>query len=226
MAEVNPPCISCGREVRPRQHAISCDACEGWQHRLCNTGISLQQYNNVKYGREELHWFCRPCEQRYWPANPPVQPDEPADVDPEPPVQPDEPADVDPEPPVQPDEPADVDPLEGSFDIGHRRASIRPEPMDTSLNAEPELPDEILPDDGIIHYKVLEKGSKRGGRLLVASNGFTFGKDNKSSILWTCSVRSSKVRCHATVSQKGDHFRAGVQPYCHPADPNFPSTKK
>lgn len=44
-----------------------------------------------------------------------------------------------------------------------------------SLNAEPELPDEILPDDGIIHYKVLEKGSKRGGRLLVASNGFTFG---------------------------------------------------
>uniref|UniRef100_A0A8W8JLL0 Uncharacterized protein n=1 Tax=Magallana gigas TaxID=29159 RepID=A0A8W8JLL0_MAGGI len=41
--------------------------------------------------------------------------------------------------------------------------------------SEPELPDDIIPDDGVIHYKILEKGSKRGGRLLIASNGYTFG---------------------------------------------------
>lgn len=39
-----------------------------------------------------------------------------------------------------------------------------------SLNAERDLPDDILPDDGVIRYKVLEKGSKRGGRLLVDIN--------------------------------------------------------
>ncbi|XP_063416572.1 uncharacterized protein LOC134698568 [Mytilus trossulus] len=30
-------CISCDREVRPIQHAVSCDVCERWQHRLCGT---------------------------------------------------------------------------------------------------------------------------------------------------------------------------------------------
>lgn len=53
-----------------------------------------------------------------------------------------------------------------------------------------------------------------------------FQNANKSSTLWTCSVRSSKLRCHATVSQKGDQFRAGVQPHCHPADPRLPVYKE
>ena len=44
-----------------------------------------------------------------------------------------------------------------------------------SLTADADLPDEILPDEGAVQYKILEKGSKRGGRLLVVSSGFTFG---------------------------------------------------
>ena len=27
------PCVSCANEVRPRQQALQCDACDGWQHR-------------------------------------------------------------------------------------------------------------------------------------------------------------------------------------------------
>lgn len=38
MDSVSPPCISCGGEVRPQQHALNCVACNGWQHRLCKTG--------------------------------------------------------------------------------------------------------------------------------------------------------------------------------------------
>lgn len=41
-----------------------------------------------------------------------------------------------------------------------------------------------------------------------------------------CSVRSGKLRCHATVSQKGDQFMAGVKPHCRPANPRLPVFKE
>ena len=31
-------CIECRETVSGRKHAVTCDACERWQHRLCNTG--------------------------------------------------------------------------------------------------------------------------------------------------------------------------------------------
>lgn len=33
------------------------------------------------------------------------------------------------------------------------------QPMDISFSAEQELPHDIILDDGVIHYKVLENGS-------------------------------------------------------------------
>jgi len=35
------PCIQCGKEVRPRQHAVDCDWCGQWTHRQCGTGMSI-----------------------------------------------------------------------------------------------------------------------------------------------------------------------------------------
>ena len=58
-------CIACDREVRHRQHAISCDICERWQHRLCDTGITLQEYNLARQDNQ-LQFICRPCEENYW----------------------------------------------------------------------------------------------------------------------------------------------------------------
>lgn len=44
----------------------------------------------------------------------------------------DDPADAAPAPVAdKPDDQADTDPLEGSFDVGHRRASIHPKRIDT-----------------------------------------------------------------------------------------------
>ena len=37
------PCVFCDQEVRPRQHALECESCFQWQHRLCNTGESEQR---------------------------------------------------------------------------------------------------------------------------------------------------------------------------------------
>ena len=31
-------CIVCSRKITTRQHALQCDKCSFWQHRVCNTG--------------------------------------------------------------------------------------------------------------------------------------------------------------------------------------------
>jgi hypothetical protein len=33
------PCIVCEQNVRPKQHALECDSCFQWQHRLCNSRL-------------------------------------------------------------------------------------------------------------------------------------------------------------------------------------------
>lgn len=54
-------CIACGKEVRARQHAIACDTCELWQHRVCGTRISLQDYRKMVRGELEIDWVCERC---------------------------------------------------------------------------------------------------------------------------------------------------------------------
>ncbi|CAC5384543.1 unnamed protein product [Mytilus coruscus] len=62
------------------------------------------------------------------------------------------------------------------------------------------------------------------GRINVVA--LTEDNDNKKSTLWTCSVRSAQLRCHATVSQVGDHFRPGIQNHIHPSDLKLPIYKE
>ena len=38
LAIMSDLCIECGMSVSGCKHAVTCDACERWQHRLCNTG--------------------------------------------------------------------------------------------------------------------------------------------------------------------------------------------
>lgn len=40
-------CIECSTIVRRRQEAVTCDVCERWQHRTCNTGTRVY-LNNLK----------------------------------------------------------------------------------------------------------------------------------------------------------------------------------
>ena len=42
-AIISDLCIECGTSVSGRKHAVMCDACEQWQHRLCNTGEDQDQ---------------------------------------------------------------------------------------------------------------------------------------------------------------------------------------
>ena len=42
-------CIACGKIVGGRQHAVSCDVCDRWQHRLCGTGNTILIYFLLNY---------------------------------------------------------------------------------------------------------------------------------------------------------------------------------
>ena len=54
-------CIECNRVVTGRQQALKCDHCNKWQHRICGTGISQQEYREAVRSREGLDWICGPC---------------------------------------------------------------------------------------------------------------------------------------------------------------------
>ena len=56
------PCISCLREVRPKQHALQCETCERWQHRTCNTGITQDSYRQAIKSKCNINWSCSTCD--------------------------------------------------------------------------------------------------------------------------------------------------------------------
>ena len=40
---------------------MQCDGCHGWQHRICDTGISLQRYRHAVANELDIDWECRDC---------------------------------------------------------------------------------------------------------------------------------------------------------------------
>ena len=40
-------CIECNNIVTGRQQAIQCEQCDLWQHRMCGTGVTLQEYRDA-----------------------------------------------------------------------------------------------------------------------------------------------------------------------------------
>ncbi|KAH3826946.1 hypothetical protein DPMN_128873 [Dreissena polymorpha] len=106
-----------------------------------------------------------------------------------------------------------------SFDISNRNNERPHVSLDESL---PDRPlDGIIPNAVPTTYNVVESGSKRGGRLLVSSDGYTYNarKTHSGRTYWTCSVRKKQVSCIASVKQFGDMLTASLNGHTHPADP-------
>ncbi|KAH3872476.1 hypothetical protein DPMN_035692 [Dreissena polymorpha] len=57
-------CVVCGHIVSDECKAIMCDECDRWQHRHCQTGVTLSQYNRMVKGIIELSFVCVPCRER------------------------------------------------------------------------------------------------------------------------------------------------------------------
>ena len=55
-------CIICKEPVRPRQQGLQCDSCFRWNHRVCNTGISLEAYRAAVNEGAEIEWQCEFCQ--------------------------------------------------------------------------------------------------------------------------------------------------------------------
>ena len=69
------PCISCGREVRPRQEAFLCKTCDRWQHRTCGTGVTQATYRHSIRTKTSIDWTCTDCSPATSPAvSPPASP--------------------------------------------------------------------------------------------------------------------------------------------------------
>lgn len=62
--------------------------------------------------------------------------------------------------------------LDASFDLTRRGANDVEIPVERSLQEPDPADDTIIPSADVV-FEVLEKGSKRRGRLLVGSDGFT-----------------------------------------------------
>jgi len=54
----------CYKVVTARQHALECDNCQRWVHRLCGTGMTYTQYrgimDNLRHGGT-FPWMCQSC---------------------------------------------------------------------------------------------------------------------------------------------------------------------
>ena len=56
-------CISCDKIVTSRQHAIQCERCSKWQHRLCKTGVTFEDYKRACKEQLDLCWVCELCKE-------------------------------------------------------------------------------------------------------------------------------------------------------------------
>lgn len=61
---------------------------------------------------------------------------------------------------------------DNTFDISNRSFERPSVPLDDSLPDQPL--DDDIPDDQPVTYEVVEGGTKRGGKKLVGSDGFTY----------------------------------------------------
>lgn len=56
------PCVVCKTEVRQRQQGLQCDACDLWQHRTCESGVTQEEYRRMNRGElADIKWYCKDC---------------------------------------------------------------------------------------------------------------------------------------------------------------------
>ena len=215
------PCIVCQKNVRPRQQALLCDGCSRWQHRVCNTGITQDDYREAVRNDGTINWRCQECSHQLAFDLPLAESSRTSEAM---------------------NNWADdwqseaIFPTESEFqkpDDDWVVENQEVENMDTSMAIDFEVPSTLeessLVDDTPVSYEsenlnetrynVISAGSQKNKMQLADSNGYTYvvkTTRKNGNVMWRCSLRNRNVWCKATVAQKGVNFTRGCQPHIHP----------
>ncbi|KAL8619997.1 hypothetical protein ACOMHN_015279 [Nucella lapillus] len=58
------PCLACNRIVGNNHEALQCDGCARWQHRVCGTNFTKEQYLELTRA-EYFVWYCSGCAPQF-----------------------------------------------------------------------------------------------------------------------------------------------------------------
>lgn len=56
-------CAECRQKVEDDHEGLECEYCSGWHHIGC-VGVSAEVYDLLREGGDQLHWFCRKCNDK------------------------------------------------------------------------------------------------------------------------------------------------------------------
>ena len=209
---------------------LQCDACIKWQHRKCNSGITRELYRKIVEGQTHLdQWKCQKCSENDLTFIPTVESTRVSDV-PDVPLQQGQVPDV-------PDVPHPEELVPDVPDVPFPDDAVSDLPADVPAEDDPDnilyqLPEvveesslndptpAIVPGSLHLTYTVVPSGTKKSKDRLIDTMSYTYNLFRKTSKYlkdWQCIVRGEKLRCWATVKQRGTHFTAG--PHLHEADP-------
>ena len=209
-------CVVCDLAVGARQEGLQCDLCSKWQHSKCNSGVTREFYRRLVRGVAQLDQRkCRNCielQDSNISFNPTVESTRVSAVPPA--------DDIVPAVSHEDAVSLEVDVASLEDDVMQDVSYQIPEVVQESSLTDPTPL--IEPGSVTLSYTLVPGGTKRGKAKPIDSLGFTynlFRKTSEYSQDWQCTVRSKKLRCRATVKQRGDHYTAGLHPHLHEADP-------
>ncbi|XP_063436670.1 uncharacterized protein LOC134718107 [Mytilus trossulus] len=239
------PCAYCEKEVRPRQHAFECETCSCWQHRLCDTGVSLADYRRLMSNEIEMFFECcncspvLECASEWEPVVEDKQHENERDIGLVAALEESlGPASVDLSIPdlsfnislpfyhkivkSDSDDSSDSDTSDSSIDNPvQSHFAIKNLDQSDSSSDESITSDSSI-EDRPVTFEVVEGGTMRKAKKLVSSDGYSYTVKNSTSrtIHWKCSVRNKNIYCKATVAQRGQNFIRGIHQHIHRSDPN------
>ncbi|KAL8591583.1 hypothetical protein ACOMHN_055550 [Nucella lapillus] len=207
------PCLACNRIVGNNHEALQCDGCARWQHRVCGTNFTKEQYLELTRA-EYFVWYCSGCAPQFFNLSVPTDTEMDLDVAPASPQPTDTEMDVDiasasPQPSTPPPSPAAAQESSFVVPVEEEEPSLLDEPVQAVAMVPAELTFEVIP-----------RATARGRPLLVDSDGYAYGihRERRGVTHWRCMRRGKDFKCQAMVRQEGDVFSHGIHEHAHASD--------
>ncbi|KAL8615773.1 hypothetical protein ACOMHN_040268 [Nucella lapillus] len=143
------PCLACNRIVGNNHEALRCDGCARWQHRVCGTNFTKEQYLELTRA-EYFVWYCSGCAPQFLNLSVPTDTEMDLGVAPASPQPMDTEMDVDiasasPQPSTPPPSPAAAQESSFVVPVEEEEPSLLDEPVQAVVMVPAELTFEVIP---------------------------------------------------------------------------------